>query len=186
MRIAISGTIGSGKSMVSAYLRDKGYPVFDCDYENSRLLEKNQEGYRKVKEAFPECFIDDELDRRKLADVVFHDPKNRKKLEGIMHPLILKKLYERQEDPLFAEVPLLFEVGWDKYFDHNLLIVSDEKIILERLVEKGYTQTEARKRIAAQMDVEEKIRRADKIIYNNGSLAELYDLVDEWLENIIC
>ena len=103
-----------------------------------------------------------------------------------MHPLILKRLQERKEDPLFAEVPLLFETGWDEYFDHNLLIVTDLDLLIERVGERGMSKDELLKRLDAQMSVEEKAKRADKIIYNNGSLEQLYSYVEEWLKEIIC
>ncbi len=186
MKIAISGSIGSGKSMACEYLRSKGFDVFDCDRENSILLQKGQEGYKQVKEAFPEAFADNELDKKILSDLVFSDDKKRKKLEEIMHPLILKKMMERKDDPLFAEVPLLFESGWEKYFDRNLLIVVDEKIAIERLIERGLDKKEAKRRLKAQMSVVEKIKRADKIIYNNDSLSDLYRQIDEWLKEILC
>ncbi|MBQ1483423.1 MAG: dephospho-CoA kinase [Erysipelotrichaceae bacterium] len=186
MRIAISGSIGSGKSMVAAYLREKGYDVFDCDEVNRRLLEKGEEGYLEVMKAFPMCFDGGELDKKKLSSLVFNDPKEKEKLESIMHPLILKKLFEREDDPLFAEVPLLFEAGWEKYFDTDLLVVTDEQILVERLVLRGLSREEAHERLRNQMSVAEKIKRADKIIYNNGSLNDLYRSVDDWLEEVLC
>ena len=187
MKIAISGSIGSGKSVACEYLRqNKGYDVFDCDQVNRKLLEKDEAGYLKVKEAFPECFNDDELDKKKLSALVFNNEEEKKKLEDIMHPLILNELEKREDDPLFAEVPLLFEAGWDKYFDHNLLIVTDLDILVERLMERGLDKEDIYNRLSSQMSVEEKIKRADKIIYNNGSLSDLYKLIDLWLEEIIC
>ena len=103
-----------------------------------------------------------------------------------MHPLILEKLLKRKDNPLFAEVPLLFEVNWDKYFDCNVLIVTDEKILKERLINRGLDIIDIENRLKNQMSVKEKIKRADKIIYNNGSLAMLYSYIDEWLDSIIC
>ncbi|MBQ6493674.1 MAG: dephospho-CoA kinase [Erysipelotrichaceae bacterium] len=186
MKVAVSGSIGSGKSVVCEYLVQKGYAVFSCDEVNRHLLDKGEEGYLKVKEIFPECFSEDELDRKKLAELIFADEEKRKILECIMHPLILKRLQERKEDPLFAEVPLLFETGWDEYFDHNLLIVTDLDLLIERVGERGMSKDELLKRLDAQMSVEEKAKRADKIIYNNGSLEQLYSYVEEWLKEIIC
>lgn len=186
MKIAVSGSIGSGKSTVAAYIRDKGYDVFDCDEVNRRLLEKGEEGYREVEKAFPMCFDENGLDKRKLSAIVFADEKEKEKLESILHPLILKRLFERKDDPLFAEVPLLFEAGWDKYFDLNLLVVTDEDLLIERLILRGLSKDEAIARLGSQMSAEEKIKRADKIIYNNGSLDDLYRLVDDWLEEILC
>ena len=185
MKIAISGTIGSGKSEFCNYLRKKGYDVFDCDKENRKLLYKGHKGYRRVVKAFPEALIDNTLDKRKLSRIVFSDEKKRLQLEAIMHPLILEELNKRTDDPLFAEVPLLFEVNWDKYFDMNVLIASNRDIVVKRLIERGLDRSEIERRIAAQMDVEEKIKRADKIIYNNGSLTELYEAADGLLKEVL-
>ena len=186
LKIAITGTIGSGKSEAVRYLKEKGYDVFDCDEENRKLLEKGEAGYEAVRQAFPDCFKGDELDKKALSALVFHDPEKKKKLEDIMHPLILKKLKERNDPVLFAEVPLLFEAGWDRYFDRNLLVVTDEEILLKRLVKRGLAKEEALQRLQNQMPVSEKIKRADKIIYNNGSLKELHEALAEWLSEIIC
>ena len=185
-RIAITGTIGSGKSVVCEYLRNKGYDVFDCDKENARLLEKGNEGYNAIKKVFPECFKKDKLDKKMLSDIVFNDEEKKKILEMIMHPLILNSLNKRKDYPLFAEVPLLFEVDWDRYFDSNLLIVTDMDIVVDRLLERGMDKDDIESRLKNQMPVEEKIKRADKIIYNNGSLAMLYEYIDKWLEDILC
>ena len=185
MKIAITGTIGSGKTVACEYLRLKGYDVFDCDKENALLLQKDQEGYNALKKIFPQCFINEELDKKMLADIVFNDPEQKKILEMIMHPLILNRLQQRKDNPLFAEVPLLFEADWDRYFDHNLLLITDMDIVVKRLEERGLSRKEANDRVNAQMSVEEKIKRADKIIYNNGSLNELYENIDMWLDEII-
>ncbi len=185
MKIAVSGSIGSGKSTVCLYLREKGYDVFDCDEVNRALLEEGEAGWLAVKEAFPDCFDEGGLNKRRLSARVFNDEGEKKKLEGIMHPLILAKLNERDDDPLFAEVPLLFEAGWEVYFDRNLLVVTDFDLLIDRLMERGMAIEEAKSRLSAQMDISEKIKRADKIIYNNGSLTDLYRLVDDWLDEIL-
>lgn len=185
MKIAISGSIGSGKSEACNYLRKKGYDVFDCDLENSKLLRKSSKAYSKLKEAFPESFINDKLEKKKLASIVFSNKKRKKQLESIMHPLILEKLLKRKDNPLFAEVPLLFEVNWDKYFDCNVLIVTDEKILKERLINRGLDIIDIENRLKNQMSVKEKIKRADKIIYNNGSLKDLYKEIDKFLKEVL-
>ena len=186
MKIAISGSIGSGKSEACNYLKSLGFDIFDCDEENRVLLEKGNEGYLEVEKHFPECFDERGLDKKKLSSLIFSDEKKRKELEGIMHPLILKRLNERKDDPLFAEVPLLFESGWDQYFDHNILVVSDEKILFERLLQRGLDEKEIISRLKAQMSVEEKKKRADIIINNNGTLEEMYESIDECLKVILC
>ncbi|MBQ6125746.1 MAG: dephospho-CoA kinase [Erysipelotrichaceae bacterium] len=83
-------------------------------------------------------------------------------------------------------MPLLFEAGWDVYFDRNLLVVTDEKLLKERMKERGFSVKQYQERLKTQMPVEEKIKRADKIIYNNGSLNDLYVMIDNWLKEVQC
>ncbi len=184
MRVAITGTIGSGKSMLCAYIREKGYDVFDCDKENRILLEEGNEGWIRVKEAFPCCFSDGRLDKKLLSQIVFSDEQKRKQLESIMHPLIMEKILERKDDPLICEVPLLFEAGWDSLFDLKVLVAADRDKVIARLLDRGMEYPDVISRLNAQMDVEEKMKRADKIIYNNGSLERLYEAGDQLLEEI--
>lgn len=178
MKIAITGTIGSGKSTVTSYLRNKGHFVFDCDEVNRELLNSDV-----LIDYFPECYDDGLLDKKKLANIVFNDEKKRLLLESIMHPLILERMKKEsgKHDPFFAEVPLLFEVNWDKYFDKVLLVVVDEKTTLNRLVARGLTIEESQQRIKNQMSIKEKIERSDVIIYNDSSLFSLYEKIDRWL-----
>ena len=182
MKIAITGTIGSGKTEASIYLRKLGYDVFDCDATNSLILQ--EKGYELLHEEFKECFDGDVLNKEKLAGLVFNNPNKREHLESILHPMIFEKLMERKDDPLFAEVPLLFERNWDQYFDEKLLIVCDEDIALKRLVNRGLSEKQAKLRILNQMPVQEKIKKATRIIYNNGSLDELYSAIDSYLKDI--
>jgi len=182
MKIAITGTIGSGKTEVSKYLRKLGYDVFDCDEVNRELL--NTRAYELLHDDFKDCFISGKLNKQLLASIVFYDSQKKAKLESIMHPLILEKLQKRKDNPLFAEVPLLFESGWDKYFDEKLLIVCDYDIALKRLENRGISKEDGKKRIENQMSVEEKINKATRIIYNNGSLDELYTSIDTYLKEL--
>ena len=179
-KIAISGTIGSGKSTVLNYLKSKGYFVFSCDEYNAFLLNKGQQGYIKIQEQFPEAFIKGELDKKALSQIVFKNPLQRERLESIMHPLIIAEMLRLRDlfEIYFAEVPLLFENNLEKYFDLSLLIATDEQKALERLQKRGLDYDSAKQRILNQMPQEIKMKRADEIIYNNGSLADLYNQVD--------
>ena len=185
-RIAITGTIGSGKSTVSKILREKGYPVLDADGINRALLEKGNEGYLLVREAFPECFEGEELDKKKLSLLVFSDPKKRKQLEGLLHPLIMKTMIDGSKEYTlsFAEVPLLFEGHYEKLYDDSLLVVCTKKTAIERLRLRGLTKAESERRIKNQMPVSNKKKLAGKIIYNNGSLQDLEEEVEVWLEQL--
>ena len=183
MKIAITGSIGSGKSTVSEYLKTKGYDVFDCDEYNAYLLEKGHIGYKKVKEAFPTCFNRGQLDKKALADIIFNNKEEKNKLEAILHPLIIKEMLRRskKKDLFIAEVPLLFEKDLEGYFDHNLLVVADDDKVIKRLIKRGLNEKDAKRRLKAQMSVSKKIKRAEEIIYNNSTLRNLYNKIDKWL-----
>ena len=185
MRVAISGTIGSGKSTVSAYLRDKGYVVFDCDKTNSKLLEPGQKGYDALVKAFSLKILNEEgiIDRKKLASIVFSDDCALNTLNSIMHPLIKEEMLKEmiRNDLFIAEVPLLFETDFYQLFDYKLLIVADYEIALERLLKRGLSRDDAISRIRHQMSVKEKISMSDYIIENNHGLDELYRRIDEWM-----
>lgn len=183
MKIAITGSIGSGKSTVTKYLKKKGYDVFSCDDYNAYLLNNNQNVIAKLKNKFPECFEDDILNKKSLADVVFNDKRQKMILEKILHPLIIKEMLKeaKKHSLFFAEVPLLFENDLETLFDHNLLIVCDKEIALKRLLKRGLNKQEAILRLENQMDVQNKMLRAKQIIYNNGNLKDLYQEVDKWL-----
>lgn len=188
MKIAITGTIGSGKTEVSNYIRSKGYYVFDADKTNSILLNKGNLGYLEVKKHFPEVFDGDDLNKARLASIVFSDSNKKRELESIMHPLILDEMNKESSkyDIFFAEIPLLFEVNWDSYFDISILVVSDDDVVIDRLVKyRGLTVQNAKMRIANQMSVREKIKRADEIIYNNSDLTDLYKKIDDILDKYV-
>ncbi len=187
MKYAITGTIGSGKSEVSKYLRQKGYHVFDCDKYNAYLLEKDNAGYRLVKEYFLDCFDGDNLDKKKLANIIFNNLEKKKKLESLLHPLIFEEIKKESNmyNPFFAEVQLLFETGMDKYFDYKLLIVSDENITFDRLLKRGMNKEDIERRINNQMSAKDKIERSDGIIYNNLDLIYLYRQIDLWLKKYV-
>ena len=185
MRIAISGTIGSGKSTVLAYLRSKGYVVFDCDKTNGKLLEPGQKGYNALVEVFSDRILNREgiIDRKKLASIVFSDNCALNTLNSIMHPLIKEEMLKEmvRDDIFIAEVPLLFETDFYQLFDYKLLIVADYEIALERLLKRGLSKDDAISRIRHQMSVEDKISMSDYIIENNHGLDELYRRIDDWM-----
>lgn len=187
MKIAITGTIGSGKTTVSNYIRSKGYYVFDADKVNSKLLEKGNLGYVEVKKQFNEVFDNDELNRSKLASIVFNNEDLKKKLESIMHPLILKEMLKesKKHSIFFAEIPLLFESNWDIYFDYTFLVVCDFNIAIDRLILRDLSKEESIKRIDSQYDEEVKKKRATEIIYNNSNLNDLYKEVDKLLDKYV-
>lgn len=189
--IAITGIIGSGKSTVSKFLKERGYQVLDCDQGSRECIKKGSQGYQEMLEAFSELILDTEgnIDRKKVAELVFSDVEKRKQLESIQHPLILNWVQEQcaasKETLIFVEVPLLFECGWEGYFNESWVVVADENIVFERLKQaRNMSDDEIKKRLDTQMKSELKINKADHVIINNGSLIELNQQMDQLLNGV--
>ena len=190
----LTGGIGSGKSSVAELLRDRGVPVVDADELAREVVAPNTAGLAEIVRVFGPNILarDGSLDRKRLGALVFSDGEARKRLNAITHPLVRALSQER-----FAEltrqgvtlagydVPLLFEVGLDTVLRPIVVVAASESAQLERILARdGLTETEARARIAAQLPLAEKQRRADYVLDNNGSPAELPARVDRLLEKL--
>ena len=190
----LTGGIGSGKSSVAELLRDRGVPVVDADELAREVVAPNTAGLAEIVRVFGPNILarDGSLDRKRLGALVFSDAEARKRLNAITHPLVRALSQER-----FAEltrqgvtlagydVPLLFEVGLDTVLRPIVVVAASESAQLERILARdGLTETEARARIAAQLPLAEKQRRADYVLDNNGSPAELPARVDRLLEKL--
>lgn len=172
--IAITGIMGSGKSTCIAQLKKWGYDVLSCDEVAKELLKVDGEAYPLIVKLFGKEILNEDgsLKRKKIAALIFHDEKLRKEYENLLHPLIMKKLNEerlRCERPFqFVEVPLLFETGWQIFFDQVWGIGADERIIEERLIQgRGFTLSEVKERLAAQISLEKKKALCDVWINND-------------------
>lgn len=184
--IAIVGNIASGKSTVENVLRKKGYKVFDSDIIAHEVLDDLSE---KILEAFKDYDISENgrISRKKLGALVFDDKNLKEKLENIVHPEIkdrLKKIFEENklEKYIFVSIPLLFEVGWRNLFDKILFIYTEDKIRLNRLMQRNnFTKDEALARIKSQLPQEEKVKVSDFIINNNHSI----DVLQKYIERFI-
>lgn len=184
--IAITGTIGSGKSSVSRIIRKLGFYVFDCDAYNNELL-NDIKTIDFIKKEF-DCVKDNKIDKKELAKIIFNDSSKKELLENYLHPLIINKMNEEKikYHPYFAEVPLLFEKNLEYLFDYSILVVSNDENIKNRLKRKGYQDNEIIERINNQMSVNEKEKRADKIIYNVYGLKELEENTKTTLKELGC
>lgn len=184
--IAIVGNIASGKSTVENVLREKGYKVFDSDIIAHEVLDDLSE---KILKAFKDYDISENgrISRQKLGALVFNDKNLKEKLENIVHPEIkdrLKKIFEENklEKYIFVSIPLLFEVGWRNLFDKILFIYTEDKIRLNRLMQRNnFTKDEALARIKSQLPQEEKVKVSDFIINNNHSI----DVLQKYIERFI-
>lgn len=194
-KIAITGGIGSGKSLVAEMLRSMGYPVFSCDEIYKEIIESSAY-VQKIKEKFPEA-VDDNgaIDKRRLAERVFSDTESRKTLNALAHPLIMEKLLfymnESMENMVFAEVPLLFEGEYQNLFDCILVLTRPmpERIKAVQLRD-GISQKEIIQRMDAQFNYGSKQARAYleqsnvTVIENNGDKNNLKTAVIHWLNNL--
>ncbi len=187
LKVGLTGSIGTGKSTVAKILQELGAYVIDADKIVHQLLKK-EDVKQKIKEVFGDVFDENgEIDKKKLAAIIFNNPEKKKQLEGILHPLVFQEIQNwlkeiEKKDPeavAVAEVPLMIETGSYKNYDKIIVVYAPEELQLERLVKKGMTKEEALRRIKSQMPIEEKVKYADIVIENTGSIEELKEKVED-------
>jgi dephospho-CoA kinase len=192
LRIGLTGGIGSGKSTVSALLAERGAVVVDSDLIAREVVEPGTPGLAAVAEQFGAGVLapDGSLDRPALAAVVFADPEARRRLDGIVHPLVRARAAELEAAAppgavVVHDVPLLVETGQAGRFDLVLVVAADVETRVARLVGRGLTEDDARARIAAQATDEQRRAVADVVLDNSGTREQLAAQVDRfWRERI--
>jgi dephospho-CoA kinase len=185
MRVGLSGGVGSGKSTVSARLRELGALVVDADAVAREVVEPGTAGLMAVAERFGADVLrpDGTLDRAALAGIVFTDEKARTDLNAILHPLIQRRTKELMaaagpEDIVVYDVPLLVESGQREGFDVVVVVLADEAARVERLAGRGMAEDDARARMGVQASDEQRRAMADVVLDNNGSREDLVAQVD--------
>lgn len=179
-RIALTGGIATGKSHVRARFDALGVPTIDSDVLARQVVEPGTPGLAAVVARFGPDVLDSTgaLDRRKLGAIVFADPAARRELEQIIHPRVRDAMdawFASLEGHPFAiaDIPLLFEAEREKDFDAVIVTACEPEAQLQRVIRRdGLSEAEARQRIAAQLPIEEKIRRADHVVRTDGSVEE--------------
>jgi dephospho-CoA kinase len=190
-RIALTGGIACGKSLVGEALRERGIPVIDADDVVHRLLREDEALKAKIRQEFgSEVFTSEGyVDRPRLGRTIFGDVARRKLLESWIHPetrTVIERFHEENRDaPIVVSIiPLLFESGLEERYDEVWLLLTDEATQLRRLLEKrGMSREDALARIRNQMPAEEKARRTRQqashaIWENNGEPADLLRQLD--------
>ena len=184
MLVAITGTIGSGKSTVTDILRKKGKNVISCDEINAKLLTESSY-IEKIASEFPTCVKDGRIDKKILSDIVFTDENQRKKLNAIAHPAIFERVVNEAKllkGDVFVEVPLLAESGQDKYFDSIWVITCDETRQLNRIVERDKIPLDKAKIIYnRQKEFEADFSKPVIYIENNADYNELKAKIEKIL-----
>ncbi|MBB6691204.1 dephospho-CoA kinase [Cohnella xylanilytica] len=196
MNIGLTGGIATGKSTVSQMLERRGAALVDADRIAREVVEPGQAPLRQIAERFGQAVLNEDgtLNRRKLGQIVFSDEAERKALEAITHPAIRALMRERMErleaerpDRLVVvDVPLLFESKLQSLFEQVLVVYVPRSVQLTRLMERdGLAEEEARKRLDAQMDIEDKKRLADYVIDNSAGLAETEEQLERfWRDKV--
>lgn len=186
--LGLTGGIACGKSTVSSYLRELGAPVVDADAIAIALAEKGQPVYNAFVEHFgPEIALgpDGSLNRAAIGEMVFRNKGERRWMDRATHPLIrsevenrLKGLADKGAEIAVVDVPLLFEAGWDDLCEIIWVVSVSPQVQLARLMKRnGLSEKLARDRINSQMALAEKLRRADTVIDNSGTMEETRSLV---------
>lgn len=182
LRLGLTGGIASGKSAVAAMLREMGFKVLDADSLAHKLIEPGQPAYDEVLREFGPSITDasGRIDRAKLSAIVFADRARLDHLNAIVHPRVAEAITAQFEEwqrsgireAAFVEAALLIESGIHKKLDGLVVAWCEPEQQFERLLARGLNEAEARRRIAAQMPVEEKLRLATEKIDCSGSLEE--------------
>jgi dephospho-CoA kinase len=196
LRLGLTGGIASGKSAVAVMLRELGFSVLDADGLAHKLIQPSQPAYEEVLCEFGPAITDGQgrVNRAKLAAVVFADRAKLDRLNAIVHPrvaeVVTRQFDEWQRngtrDAAFVEAALLVESGIYKHLDGLVVAWCRPEQQLERLVARGLSEDEARRRIAAQMPVEEKLRHATEKIDCSGSLEQTRQQVEALAAKLRC
>lgn len=193
LRVGLTGGIGSGKSTVAGRLAEHGAIVIDSDVLAREVVEPGSPGFTGVVEAFGDRVVgpDGSLDRGALAKLVFGDAEARSRLNAIVHPLVGARAAELvaaapPEAVLVHDIPLLVENGLGPGFHLVIVVDTPVDVRVERLVERGLTEDDARARIAAQATDEQRRAAADVWLDNSGWPEEVQAAVDAlWAERLV-
>jgi dephospho-CoA kinase len=181
-RIALTGGIATGKSHVRQVFEKLGVPTIDADVLARDAVSPGTAGLEQVLNRFGADLVDSSgrLDRQRLGSIVFSDDRARRDLEAIVHPLVQKatdawfESVDANQHPFaIDDIPLLFEANRDKDFDAVIVVAAQPDVQLRRLMDRDQlSEEDARRRIAAQLPIDDKIRRADYVIRTDGSFED--------------
>ncbi len=195
--VALTGGIASGKSTVCSLLEEKGAYVLCSDMLAREVVRKQEPAWRDIVEHFGAGILDGEgeIDRARLAEIVFSDPAERSFLNSATHPRIFALMHERLrardaesggEGVAVLDIPLLVDVKAADMFDFTLVVDASPETQVERIMrDRGGSREEAQARIAAQVPREQRLAFADHVVRNEGGLEELRREVDTAWEAIM-
>jgi len=189
--VALTGGIGAGKSTVAQNFAELGALVIDADQLARIAIERGSDGFAEVILRFGEDLIlNGDIDRKKLAEVIFSDEKARWDLEAIIHPRVQAMFAEAvadldHDDILIYEIPLLAETNAAEKFDYVITVEADLELRKERLLKRGLYISQIEKRMAAQASEESRTALADTVIRNDGDEDSLLRQVENLWESVL-
>lgn len=191
IRLGITGGIGSGKSYVARLLSEAGFPVYDTDSHAKRLMREHSSIRQQLVALLGEkVYLDGQLNKLLLAEYLFAGPENAARINAIVHPVVWCDFQEwslrhAASEIVIMECAILYESGFWKAVDKVLMVYAPEGVRLHRAMQRdGATEAQIRSRMCAQWAEEEKCRRADFVICNDGLAPlqpQLHELIDRLL-----
>jgi dephospho-CoA kinase len=192
--LGLTGGIGSGKSTVSQYLAKLGAVIIDADKVGHEVYRPNTETWLELVKTFGNRILaeDNTIDRKKLGAIVFCNPEELERLNTIIHPQITNIIKKRIDDyrrkgisVIVLDAPVLFEANAKSLVDEVWVVVADKATVIKRAVARtGLPEEQVRSRIRSQMSNEERIKRAQVVIHNDGTVEELREKVKELWERV--
>jgi len=189
--VALTGGIGAGKSTVAQNFAELGALVVDADQLARIAIERGSDGFAEVLLRFgDDIILNGDIDRKKLAEIVFSDEAARKDLEKIIHPRVQATFAEvvedlEHDDILIYEIPLLAETDAAEKFDYIITVEADIELRKERLLKRGLYISQIEKRMAAQASQESREAIADSVIRNDGDEDSLLRQVENLWESVL-
>lgn len=184
IKVGLTGGIGSGKSLVSEIFFKLGIPVFNADNEAKIILNQNTDVINSIKSTFGNVYIGNEINKKKIASIIFNDQDALKKINSIVHPKVHEYFHtwiteNNDAKYIIEEAAILFESNAYKDMDITINVHADELIRINRVLKRDKTTIEAIKsRIKNQLSDEDRIKIADYTIYNNGDKPLLQQVLD--------
>jgi dephospho-CoA kinase len=193
MIIGLTGSIASGKSTVSAMLKEKGFPIVDADEIARLVVEPGSPVLAEISRLFGQEILqeDGSLNREKLGGLIFANVEERQRLNGIIHPAIRKEMLRQKEqwistgsNTVILDIPLLFESKLQSFVDKIIVVSTTPEIQKARLIARNVlSEEEAEERISSQLPIEEKEQGADAVLYNNETIEHTESQLDEVLSD---
>lgn len=192
-KIALTGGIATGKSYVAGRFREAGVPIVDADLLAREVVLPGTPALAAIRKRFGPDAVrrDGTMDRIRVAQIVFKDKRARLDLEAIIHPAVIKAINDffnalpKRTPFAVADIPLVFETGREKDFDAIIVVACPREMQLQRLMERNkLSKEDAEKRLAAQLPIEQKVKKATYVINNDGTFEQTNAQVDALIASL--